>query len=571
MLASARPLFENVPGTFADPLGLADQQAEGVVALIVARYEDEDTSANVSIASTTSTDQDAKSPSWTGGDNRQVGAARGGGPTEHEARAGRGGGPDDAPAPPAQQDASSEAPPSPIPARDNRQVGEAGAPIPHPPWPQATYDTFVAASGGLVAVARTTPDYRFPVAPAAAIARFHAARDAGRAPALSLFAVSEADAAHFLETAFYAECLKVHVDGPASAGLVRAQLARCGCTSGLLEANDFSDPAAPTVRLAEVAGDAPTLDLDALLSGVHGRVLLYDRAKNQAVARDRASAPLNLAAAVAEADRLARARRPAPAIGSTEDTPSTPPETDTPHATPPGAEPPPTEPPSPADLVANDLRQRAEHPAPPSPLSALVAELQGRTPTPEAQEESPLPSGDRASDGASQGQGEGPIQTPAEAPASTDDQCASVETPSSPASEANRQVGGASGIPHPPSPPPQAAHPLAPDLDRLRTDAYALLETAVGRDRAAALDAHVRAEHGWVSPVPSEHTLAHLRALLFDNPPKRWHLFKRARTKTHADVAALLLTFHAAHGHDPRPLAQEAVMEATQLWTRLHK
>ena len=517
MLASAHPLFENVPGTFADPLGLADQQAEGVVALIVARY-DEDTTTNVSIASKTNTEPHGKSPSWTGG-------ARGGGLIE-------------APAPPDEQEAPDNTPPSPIP-------GERSEHPPSSPPQAATYDTFVAASGGLVAVARTTPDYRFPVAPAAAVARFHAARDAGHAPSLSLFSVSEADATHFLETAFYAECLKVHVDGPGSADLVRAQLARCGCSDGLLEANDFSDPAAPTVRLAEVSplGEDAALDLDALLNGVRGRVLLYDRAKNQAVARDRASAPLDLAAAVAEADRLARARRPAPATDGEAPTPRT--EASMPEAAPPNADPPVPEAPSPADLVADDLRQRAEHPAPPSPLSALVAELQGRTlvaaepppeepapsPSTESQESSPLPVGE--------GQGEGSAPVP---------------------------------IPHPPPPPPQAApHPLAPDLDRLRTDAYAVLEAAIGRDRAAALDAHVRAEHDVPSPIPSERTLDHLRALLLDNPPKRWHLFKRARAKTHGDVAALLLAFHAAHGHDPRPPAQEAVMEATQLWTRLHK
>lgn len=497
MLASAHPLFEDLPGTFADPLGLADQQASGVVALIVARY-DEDTTTNVSIASTTDSEQE-----------------------------------------------ESPHPPSPA-SGANRQVGE-DSDVPHPSQPPAaTYDTFVAASGGLVAVARTTPDYRFPVAPAAAVARFHAARDAGRAPALSLFAVTEADAARLLETAFYAECLKVHVDGPASADLVRAQLARCGCRSGLLEANDFSDPAAPTVRLAEVTDEAP-LDLAALLDGVHGRVLLYDRAKNQAVAHDRASAPLDLAAAIAEADRLARARRPA--SPPAEDAPNPQPVSPAPEATRPDAEALKPEPLSPADLVADDLRQRAEQPVPPSPLSALVAELQGRAPAPAIEEAE---------------------TTPAEAPTSPDDQDApSDDTPSLIPSERSEPAGRRSQ--HPPPPPPQAAHPLAPDLDRLRTDAYALLETAVGRDRAAALDAHVRAEHGWPSPVPADQTLAHLRALLFDSPPKRWHLFKRARAKTHADVAALLLAFHAAHGHDARPLAQEAVMQATQLWTRLHK
>ena len=523
MLASAHPLFENVPGTFADPLGLADQQAEGVVALIVARY-DEEATTNSSIASTTSEASNKESPSWTGG-------ARGGGPTE-------------ALTAPVEQDALAEA-------------------LPSPPPPPATYDTFVAASGGLVAVARTTPDYRFPVAPAAAVARFHAARDAGQAPSLSLFSVSEADATHFLETAFYAECLKVHVEGPSSADLVRAQLARCGCSDGLLEANDFSDPAAPTVRLAEVSpvGEDAPLNLDALLDGVRGRVLLYDRAKNQAVARDRASAPLDLAAAAAEADRLARARRPAAAGGSTEDAQTPQPEPPTPGATPPIAEPPTPEAPSPADLVADDLRQRAEHPAPPSPLSALVAELQGRTPiATESPPEEPAPTLSTESGATSPlpgGEGQGEGSTTASAPDSP------PGAPPSPIPSEQSEP--------PPSPPPQAAHPLAPDLDRLRTDAYAVLEAAIGRDRAAALDAHVRTEHDLPSPVPSERTLDHLRALLLDNPPKRWHLFKRARAKTHNDVAALLLAFHAAHGHDPRPLAQEAIMHATQLWTRLHK
>ena len=507
MLASAHPLFEDLPGTFADPLGLADQQASGVVALIVARYDD--TTTNASIASTTNHEHEESSPD---GDGQRD-------------------------CPPDEHGVTNNAPPVPSPQS------------PVPPPQAATYDTFVAASGGLVAVARTTPDYRFPVAPAAAVARFHAARDAGHAPALSLFAVTEADAARLLETAFYAECLKVHVDGPASADLVRTQLARCGCRSGLLEANDFSDATAPTVRLAEVTDEAP-LDLDALLDGVHGRVLLYDRAKNQTVARDRASAPIDLAAAVAEADRLARARRSASGAPEHERL------TGTPEATPSEARPEPApdsdpgtpEVLSPADLVAADLRQRAEQPASPSPLSALVAELQGRTLSPEAQEESPLPAGE--------GQGEGPNTATTSASASPVEPDAPADEPRTLNSE--------------PAAPP-APHPLAPDLDRLRTNAYALLEDAVGRERAAALDAHVRTEHRWPSPVPSEQTLDHLRALLFDDPPKRWHLFKRARAKTHADVAALLLAFHAAHGHDARPLAQEAVMQATQLWTRLHK
>lgn len=525
MLASASPLFQNVPGTFADPLGLADQQAPGVVSLIVARYGSESTVINASIASTISTTPLNESPSCPKG-------AEGDGPTGA------------APAP-----SGHTAPADALPVLRSHSPNPASEASP------PTYDTFVAASGGLVAVARTTPDYRFPIAPAAAVARFHEARDHGRAPILSLYAVSEADAAQFLETAFYAECLKVHVDGPGSADLVRTQLARCGCAGGLLEANDFSDPSAPLVRLAEVATDGTALDLDALLSGVRGRVLLYDRSKNQAVARDRASAPPDLAAAVAQADRLARARRaplqplsrPAEIDRSKEASATIPdpgPTASAPLAVPmdhPAGDP--------TEAVEATLRQRARPGPEPSPLSALVAELQGRTPPPGTlSRESPLPSGER--------QKENPSPATTSAPALPDERTAAADEPRT----LNPEPASAS-----------EPHPLAPDLDRLRTDAYTLLEAAVGRDRAASLDAHVRVEHALPSPVPPEHTLTHLRALLFDNPPKRWHLFKRARAKTHGDVAALLLAFHAAHGHDTRPLAQAAVMEATQLWTRLHR
>ena len=286
MIACARPLFQDLPGTFADPLGLADQQAAGTTSLVLARYDDAESSA------------------------------------------------DDT--------------------------------------PSCTYDAFVVASGGVVAVARSTPDYRFPVAPAAAVRRFLDAREAGTPPALSLFEVSPDDASRFLESTFLSECLKLHVDGAGSAPLVAAQLDRCGCRSGLLEVNDFSDPAAPRVSLVEVGGDR-ALDLDALLDGVRGRVLLYDRPKNAIVTRDRAGAPLDLLDAVAEADRLACARRSTVALP---DAPPTPP--------------------SQADAIEAALRQPDAQRSPghdldaepPTPdphavgLAALVAELQGAGPAP---------------------------------------------------------------------------------------------------------------------------------------------------------------------------------------------
>ncbi|MGB3541322.1 MAG: hypothetical protein WBA11_00230, partial [Rubrivirga sp.] len=376
------------------------------------------------------------------------------------------------------------------------------------------------ASGGLVAVARTTPDYRFPVSPATAVARFHDARDRGHAPALSLFSVDHADAARLLETTFYAECLKLHVDGPASAALVADQLARCGCQAGILEANDYSDPAAPAVRLVELG--AEPLDLEAVLAGVAGRVLLYDRAKNKAVAGDRQD-PLDLDAAIAQADRLARARKPSeqpPEPAPTED-----------------------EPPTSSDLE-DDLRQRAERPSTASPLSALVAELQGRTPAPEAQapeaqERSHLSSGEPGEGSATAG-----------APASPAGDTATADEPGTQ------------------NPEPQAPlHPLALELDRLRSEVVAVFEDAVGRDRARDHHDHVAKSLDLEGAVPPEHTVPYLRALLTADPPRRWHLFKRARGKITAQVADKLLAFHGAHAHVDSP----AVQHAAQLWTRLHR
>ena len=123
----------------------------------------------------------------------------------------------------------------------------------------------------------------------------------------------------------------------------------------------------------------------------------------------------------------------------------------------------------------------------------------------------------------------------------------------------------------PSSPPPvmQAAprHPLATELDRLRTEVFALFEDAVGRDRAVAHEAHVLEETGIASPVAAADAVRYLRALLCDEPPKRWHFFKRGRAKTYEEVAGKLLAFHAANGHLDDPV----VHDVTRLWTRLHR
>ena len=476
MLTTARPLFQNLPGTFADPLGLADQQAAGTTSLVVVTYA--------------------------------------GGAVEHE----------------------------------DAQEAPRSSSLASP-----TYDAFVVASGGVVAVSRSTPDYRFPVAPAAAVRRFLDARETGLPPALSLFEVDPDDGARFLESTFFAECLKLHVDGPASTALVRDQLARCGTRAGLLEVNDFSDPTVPRLSLVEIADDG--LDLDALLDGVRGRVLLYDRTRNRAVARDRAGAPLDLPAAIAEADRLATARR----------------------STPPPAEALPA-PPSEVDDVETLLRSPDAPDAVPSPdphatgLAALVAELQGAplpdplaAPTADVDATAPNPPPQPATESTSiQGlDGDAPSDEPVAPHGAASVHALSADAPSPILSERSER--------HPSSPAAPPPHPLAKPLDALRTEVYALFEDAVGQDRALAHDAHVAAEIGVPSPVPAGHVAAYLRALLTADPPRRWHFFKRSRAKCYEAVAARLLAFHGAHGHDARPEAAEAVHQIAQLWARIHR
>ena len=89
----------------------------------------------------------------------------------------------------------------------------------------------------------------------------------------------------------------------------------------------------------------------------------------------------------------------------------------------------------------------------------------------------------------------------------------------------------------------------------------------MGRDRAVTHEAHVLDETGIASPVAAADAVPYLRALLCDEPPKRWHFFKRSRAKTYEEVAGKLLAFHAANGHLDDPV----VHDVTRLWTRLHR
>ena len=532
MLTTVRPIFQHVPASYADPVGLADQQAQGVVSLIVVRYEP--------------------------GEGH-----------EHDA------------------------------------LG---------PF----YDSYIAVSGQLLAVARTTEDYRYPVTPAVGLSRFIEHRDAGHPAFLSVYEVSEEDCARFVETVFYSECLKLHVDGADSAALVAQQIVRSGCgdgvPSGILEVNDFSQPGEPRIRLVDLdvlaasigtvpVGMDPTIQpgtvdpigLTAVLAGhldsVNGRVLLYDRLKNKAAMPHRAGKPFDLDAAIQQANRLAEARRstdPAQAARQV-----------TIMASQLRAEAPPDQ----VEAVEEYLRDAAEPPravAPTHPhhvgLAALVAEMQGGPAAPSfaglggsvVGDEVPVSaepdSHHVAPEPSIPGPGEaGPPLLPSEAApileAASGD--TSLPTPEASTAAAGLAEASPSGAPAPPeapsstvrtpatapSLPPSSGerHVLATELDVLRAGVYALFEDAIGREKSVAHEQHILEEHGIASPVSAEDTVRYLRVLLCDNPPSRWHGFKRARGKIYGEVCTKLLAFHTANAH----VDDVVIHEVGQLWARL--
>ena len=233
------------------------------------------------------------------------------------------------------------------------------------------------------------------------------------------------------------------------------------------------------------------------------------------------------------------------------------------------------EPDDPRFAVESYLRERAERPRLVEPshphatgLGALVAELQGGPPSGSIPGAASLPESGPALNAmgppsAPEAAASEPVETITRA---SGDGSAHTRPPLPPEAPSAPTIAA---LPSSPPPALQTAprHPLATELDRLRTEVFALFEDAVGRDRAVAHEAHVLEETGIASPVAAADAVRYLRALLCDEPPKRWHFFKRGRAKTYEEVAGKLLAFHAANGHLDDPV----VHDVTRLWTRLHR
>ena len=242
MLSDARPLFEGLPASYADPLALAAQQAPGTSSIIVVSYV----------------------------------------------------------TPAAEHSATS----------DHSTLGTRNATL-----PPSSYDLYACRGGQIVSVARTTPDFRFPIMPAVALDALSRRATAAREG----MATARACRSTRSRTRSSAAGSKRSTSRPASKStcveartphLVAAQLEASACRSGVLEVNDFSDVLRPRIKLLQVDTVPRAGFLAAQLSMTRGRVLLYDRARNTAIARDRAGEALDMEAALCQADRLASARRP---------------------------------------------------------------------------------------------------------------------------------------------------------------------------------------------------------------------------------------------------------------------
>ena len=336
------------------------------------------------------------------------------------------------------------------------------------------------------------------------------------------------------------------------------------------------------------------------MAGFVGRVLLYDRAKNKAALPDKTGTPFDLMAAIREANRLAQANRggdPTAALAQAE--------TELRASAPPSTEQ--------ADQVETYLKERAERPRAVEPthpvasgLGALIAELQGGpsidappllsldpAPAPEPVVTTADATATNADAGAEDFEPVVWADVDLDIPADTllraahgDDYVSPNEPAPADAVDASDQLRAtadvSTGLPDqqpdtrftPPveassSPPNTCAdHPLAYELETLRSGIYDLLADAASPERAQEAHAHVLSTLGITGPhVPGEQVIAYVRTLLVEPPPKRWMMYKRQRGKIAPDAAGKIMAFHRAHSHLDDPCIDDAGM----LWARLHK
>ena len=420
---------------------------------------------------------------------------------------------------------------------------------------------YICRGGLIITVAHQTAEFRFPIPVQSALKRFKAARAQQLPGTLSLFQLARDPAAALLESIYFEACLKIVLhESIRDPGLLMTLIRQTGCANGLVEINSFTDPLRPRVILFPSEDDesmAANLELMQNAAG-QGRLLLYDRTRNQQCASERAMRAFDVEHTLTCAESMARDM----SSGSF-------------HAL--------------DQLLSREkLSDQAEQrklepiivepsPAPTEPahtqIEAQMAALLRGDPASLLSEPDDLPSisgpgGDGASPDASA------LQLPASSAAEP------AEAPTPDASDE------ADAVPDPPPPDdspdlPRSRATRSPSVESLTADPITAelydalegvyrstigeIERQVGEKRAQTFVQHVAASLDIALPPAPDEILPMLSSLLTTRPPRRWLRFKSHMGKVSVALAADLHVLHAQFHH----VGSNAVLlEIQRLWAR---
>ncbi|NBB85514.1 MAG: hypothetical protein GVY12_04730, partial [Bacteroidetes bacterium] len=386
---------------------------------------------------------------------------------------------------------------------------------------------------------------------------------------LSLFQLEREPAAALLESIYFEACLKIVLhESIREPGLLMTLIRQAGCANGLVEMNSFADPLQPRVILFpsdDEAGMATRLDLVATAAG-QGRLLLYDRTRNQQCASERAMRAFDVEHTLTCAESMARDM----SSGSF-------------HALDQLLS---------REKLSDEAEQRklepihvepAAAPAEPAPsqIEAQMAALLRGEPAsllsgPEDLPDLANPGGDGASPDTSALQ----LPTQATADATQDDaplpalavsEAVAAPTPSDaqpdtprPGAAQKRQTGSATDSPNPAAIDPITAE-LYDALEGVYRSTIREIERQVGETRGQTFIQHVATSLEIALPPAPDEILPMLSALLTTRPPRRWLRFKTHMGKVSVALAADLHVLHAQFHH----VGSNAVLlEIQRLWAR---
>ena len=422
---------------------------------------------------------------------------------------------------------------------------------------------YVCRGGLIITVAHQTAEFRFPIPVQAALKRFKAARAEQLPGTLSLFRLDRDRAAALLESVYFEACLKIVLhESIREPELLMALIRQTGCADGIVEINTFTDPLQPRVVLfpsADAASMAANLDLiTSSETQEQGRLLLYDRTRNQLCASERAIRAFDVEHTLTCAESMAR-EMSSGSFHALDQLLS-------------------------REKLSDQAEQQKLEPISVAPTPALTepshghieaqmaALLQGEPASllsgPDAAPTGPMPGGDGAPPDALS------VQLPAagaEEATAEPEPATSEEADTAPSPPAPADPPGTSSSPDAddPSPDSASADPVTAELydalEAVYRSTIGEIERQVGEKRAQTFVQHVASSIGIALPPAPDEILPMLSALLTTRPPRRWLRFKSHMGKVSIALAADLHVLHAQYHH----VGSNAVLlEIQRLWAR---